>query len=206
MAYSLKRRETRRPKSLLAQLGLWSVLGTICIFVLLLFAPRWLYVERLLPEADWIVVLGGESGERVIGAAELYHQGVAPKIFVSGSGDCLVIVRRLEMAGVPSSAIRYECESRNTHENAVRTRAALAEAQPQKAVIVTTWHHTFRALRTFRQVWPEVMWGTQGVYPGLHVAQFPLYEVGNILAEYCKIVVNFFRYELFSSHLFSQNT
>lgn len=105
MAYSLKRRETLRPKSLLAQLGLWSVLGTICIFVLLLFAPRWLYVERLLPEADWIVVLGGESGERVIGAAELYHQGVAPKIFVSGSGDCLVIVRRLEMAGVPSSEI-----------------------------------------------------------------------------------------------------
>ena len=44
-----------------------------------------------------------------------------------------------------------------------------------------------RALKTFRQVWPEVTWGARGVFPGDTLAKsIPVYEAGVILAEYLK--------------------
>ena len=79
------------------------------------------------------MVLGGESGQRVIGAAELYHRGVAPRVFVSGEGDCKLIVNRLVMAGVPAPRIAYECVSRNTFQNAEQTRVSLQAFQPAGA-------------------------------------------------------------------------
>lgn len=136
---------------------------------------------------DYLVVLGGESGQRVIGAAELYHAGVAPRVFVTGQGDCLLIVRRLEMAGVPADRIGHECESASTMENAQMTRRTLAGQNVHSAVLVTSWYHTGRALTVFRQVWPEVAWGARGVFPGDTLAKSkPIYECGSILAEYVK--------------------
>lgn len=44
--------------------------------VLIWRAEAWLHVDVPLEHADIIVVLGGESGQRVIGAAELYHQAL----------------------------------------------------------------------------------------------------------------------------------
>ena len=93
--------------------GWYGAIGKLAIAALLIGAvliwraEAWLHVDVPLEHADVIVVLGGESGQRVIGAAELYHQGVAPKVFVTGSGDGGLIVRRLGMAGVPDAA----CES-----------------------------------------------------------------------------------------------
>ena len=90
--------------------GWYGAIGKLAIAALLIGAvliwraEAWLHVDVPLEHADVIVVLGGESGQRVIGAAELYHQGVAPKVFVTGSGDGGLIVRRLGMAGVPDAA------------------------------------------------------------------------------------------------------
>ena len=81
--------------------GWYGAIGKLAIAALLIGAvliwraEAWLHVDVPLEHADVIVVLGGESGQRVIGAAELYHQGVAPKVFVTGSGDGGLIVRRL---------------------------------------------------------------------------------------------------------------
>ena len=72
--------------------GWYGAIGKLAIAALLIGAvliwraEAWLHVDVPLEHADVIVVLGGESGQRVIGAAELYHQGVAPKVFVTGSG------------------------------------------------------------------------------------------------------------------------
>ncbi|RBL65495.1 YdcF family protein, partial [Pseudomonas sp. MWU13-2625] len=98
----------------LAGLGALTLLAALALAPLIRYSKSWLVAEAPQPRADWIVVLGGESGQRVIGAAELFHQGRAPFVFVSGEGDCLLIVRRLVMAGVPRGKIGYECQSRNT--------------------------------------------------------------------------------------------
>ena len=109
--------------------GWYGAIGKLAVAALLIGAvliwraEAWLYVDVPLEHADVIVVLGGESGQRVIGAAELYHRGVAPKVFVTGSGDGGLIARRLGMAGVPDVA--YEGQSRSTYENAVLTKGAL---------------------------------------------------------------------------------
>ena len=64
--------------------GWYGAIGKLAIAALLIGAvliwraEAWLHVDVPLEHADVIVVLG---------AAELYHQGVAPKVFVTGSGD-----------------------------------------------------------------------------------------------------------------------
>ncbi len=179
----------RRPsvRNVLAVIGLCAIVAVVVGTVLVRQSKAWLREESLPGQADYLVVLGGESGQRVIGAAELYHAGVAPRVFVSGQGDCLLIVRRLVMAGVPADRIDHECESGSTMENAQMTRQTLADKDVHSAVLVTSWYHTGRALKAFRHVWPEVTWGVRGVFPGDTLTKsFPIYEAGTILAEYIK--------------------
>ncbi|AUH52654.1 hypothetical protein CXB49_18580 [Chromobacterium sp. ATCC 53434] len=187
-----------RPGAWLAALGALTLLAVLALAPLIRYSKSWLVAEAPQPRADWIVVLGGESGERVIGAAELYHQGRAPFVFVSGEGDCLLIVRRLVMAGVPRGKIGYECLSRSTWQNAEFTRQALAPLQPRRVTLVTSWFHSRRALETFRQAWPEVDWGMHIVYPGNDLRHsLALYDAGAALTEYLKILVYSVRYWTF---------
>lgn len=179
--------------------GLYGTLGKIALWgaliggVLLWGAGRWLYADVPLEHADAIVVLGGESGQRVIGAAELYHQGVAPKVFVTGSGDGGIIARRLGMAGVPDVA--YEGRSRSTYENAVMTREALEPWRPRSIMLVTSWFHSRRALAVFRDVWPEVTFGMHPVQAGTTFSgRFRIYEMGYIFSEYLKAFWYMLRY------------
>ena len=136
--------------------GWYGAIGKLAVAALLIGAvliwraEAWLYVDVPLEHADVIVVLGGESGQRVIGAAELYHRGVAPKVFVTGSGDGGLIARRLGMAGVPDAA--YEGQSRSTYENAVLTKRALEATHPRSIMLVTSWFHSRRPLTGFRDV------------------------------------------------------
>ncbi|QOZ81602.1 MULTISPECIES: YdcF family protein [Chromobacterium] len=184
--------------AVLAWLGLCALLAGVVALPLLRYSKNWLPVEAPLAKADWIVVLGGESGQRVIGAAELYHRGVAPRIFVSGEGDCKLIVNRLVMAGVPAPRIAYECVSRNTFQNAEQTRVSLQAFQPKRALLVTSWYHSARALTTFRQVWPEVNWGMHFVYPGNDLYHtLAVNEAGAVLSEYVKTLVYSVRYWTF---------
>ncbi len=165
-------------------------------YLLIREATDWLKAEIPLDQADWIVVLGGESGQRVIGAAEAYHQGIAENVFVTGSGDCTLIVRRLRMAGV--SGIRYECKAGSTYENAIFTQKALESAKPQKILLITSWYHTRRALHTFEKQWPGVTFGIHGVYPGTSLSKrFMIYEAGSILAEYLKTAWYMLRHGIF---------
>ena len=131
-----------------AAIGKLALAASLLGAVLIWRAGAWLYADVPLEHADVIVVLGGESGQRVVGAAELYHRGVAPRVFVTGSGDGGLIARRLEMAGVPGVA--FEAESRSTYENAVMTRKALEASAPRSVMLVTSWYHTGRALAVFR--------------------------------------------------------
>ena len=176
-----------------AAIGKLALAASLLGAVLIWRAGAWLYADVPLEHADVIVVLGGESGQRVVGAAELYHRGVAPRVFVTGSGDGGLIARRLEMAGVPGVAC--EAESRSTYENAVMTRKALEASAPRSVMLVTSWYHTGRALAVFREVWPGVTFGVHPVQAGRTFnGRFRVYEAGYIVSEYVKKLWYLLRY------------
>jgi uncharacterized SAM-binding protein YcdF (DUF218 family) len=172
-------------QKIMALVGIFAMLFGGISILLLHYSKTWLFTEVRLPHAEWIIVLGGESGQRVIGAAELFHKGLAPRILVSGDGDCTLIASRLEMAGVPSEAITLECESRNTYENAQYARQTLTASHPNRIMLVTSWTHSNRALCLFRRAWPEVEWGIHSVYSGDSLRNtLAIYEAGAVIKEY----------------------
>jgi uncharacterized SAM-binding protein YcdF (DUF218 family) len=135
-----------------------------------------------LPTADVIVVLGGgtrqrlpprpfqevgEAGDRMIYAAKLYRDGVAPKVLVSGAHAPLynpgeqteaeAMAELLAFFGVPESDIIYEGISRNTYENAVESAKALEAAGLNRVILVTSALHMPRAYAVFRQTALDVV-------------------------------------------------
>jgi len=128
-----------------------------------------------LPNADAIVVLGGclrsgfaprpapdftEAGDRVLYAAQLYQEGKAPLVIVSGgrvdwrgsgppeSGDMAKILERL---GVPVSAIVEEPKALNTYENAVNVKKIMDERGIQRVLLVTSAMHMLRSRLIFKR-------------------------------------------------------
>lgn len=94
---------------------------------------EYLFCEDELAPADLILVFGGKRLERAERAAELYKQGLAPRLVITGgdkrgTGICESV--RLKdhcvSLGVPEEAIVVECESVNSMEN-VKMSVSLIE-------------------------------------------------------------------------------
>ncbi len=136
--------------------------GALLGLLALLLAAVWLFPHQVLcvdsgrVQADVLIVPGGAGGERARRAAELYHQGYAPRIILSGAGDDEIHRAILLAAGVPRSAIRLESKSATTKENAEFTAPILREMGVKRAIIVTSWWHSRRALSCFRHYAPGV--------------------------------------------------
>ncbi len=117
---------------------------------------------------DSIVVLGGgamakgtlrpqvepsnPSLRRTFCGSELFSQGVAPRLLLTGGDASIfkdgpieaVIMQKLALQlGVPEGAILVEGRSRNTYENAVQTKRLLGSAS---VLVVTSALHLPRAL------------------------------------------------------------
>ena len=133
-----------------------------------------------IPHGDVIVVLGGatrapdyprpmtelnEAGDRVIYAAQLYADGAAPYILVSGGNapwvsptdgpaEAEVIADLLNLMGVPDDAIWLETASRNTYENALYSFDLLAETDVETLILVTSAFHMPRAHAIFEKNGP----------------------------------------------------
>ena len=120
---------------------------------------RLLIVSVPMSHADAIIVLGGEPLARPTEAARLYQEGVAPKVFVTGTGDAARCRRVLLGAGVPASAIVTEAKATTTYANATLLKPLLQDAKVTSALIVTSPFHTRRALATFRKVMPGIRFG-----------------------------------------------
>jgi uncharacterized SAM-binding protein YcdF (DUF218 family) len=122
--------------------------------VLLAMAGPWLVVADRLQPADAIVVVSGAVPSRALGAADLYHQGLAGRIVVSfPSGSALRQSREhrvLQRAGVPAEAIvQLTRPVLNTREE---LDAVFAYAQAQglrRLILVTSPAHT----RRVRLIW-----------------------------------------------------
>lgn len=163
--------------------------GVIAALVLLILASnRWIsqqlarYLEtriipvRPLPQAGAIVVLSsdlepaqagetsslmdGPSANRLLYGAELYREGKAPTIIVSGGRQpwfksvepmSQEMAEVLEVMGVPKSAILQENQSANTYENALDVKAVMAAHGIGRILLVTSAMHMPRALGLFKR-------------------------------------------------------
>ncbi len=126
------------------------------------------------PDVDALVVLGGgtrpgtwprpidetsEAGDRLIYAAYLYQQGVAPRLVLSGGGvpvdgpivkpEAVSMAEILEIMGVPPNALWLETNSRNTYENAVETKKLLEPEGIDQIGLVTSATHMPRSVAIF---------------------------------------------------------
>ncbi len=101
--------------------------------------------------------LSGLSLERTICGADLFAQGLAPRLILTG-GDAMIFgqgpkeaveMTRLALRlGVPEDAIVLEDRSRTTYENAVGVKRILGHAS---ILLVTSASHVPRAVGLFRK-------------------------------------------------------
>lgn len=144
------------------------VLLVLLAATLYFFPQAFLYLDSGPAKADVIIVLGGGgSHERPEHAADLYFQHAAPRILVSGAGDDEINRHILLKLGVPSSAIELESKSTTTRENAKFSIKMLRVQKVHSAIIVTSWYHSRRALRTFQHFGPDIKF-----YSGPSLFQF----------------------------------
>jgi uncharacterized SAM-binding protein YcdF (DUF218 family) len=168
----------------LALLGLLAAAGMVG----LLFPQQVLCVESGDVHADALVVLGGGFGDRAARAAELFRQGSAPKVIVSGSGDCTINLELLTNAAVPASAVQLESRSNTTRENAEFSVSLLRADGVRRAIIVTSWYHSRRALSCFRHYAPEIEFYSKPSYSNYARSTWSRTGVWrDVRAEYMKI-------------------
>jgi uncharacterized SAM-binding protein YcdF (DUF218 family) len=145
--------------------SIFVVIGVILLSAVMIyggvrwFDPFWrevLIVQTAIEPADAIVVLGGESQGRPVEGARLYKQGLAPRVFVVGTGDNERNRRALLREGVPEDLITCETASESTLENAMFVRPLLEKAGVHRAILVTSSYHTRRALAVFQQRVPSI--------------------------------------------------
>ncbi len=183
-----------------AKKWLWAGLAAGLLAVLLAAgayygAPTFLCIDTGEAKADAIVVLGGEPSFRPARAAELFRAGAAPLVLVSGDGDYREARLSLIAAGVPESAIRLEPKSRTTMQNARFSVQWLREQGLHTAVIVTSWYHSRRALKTFRHAAPELTFYSRPSYYGLKRADWRRTGISSqVRAEYVKLAGYWVRY------------
>lgn len=146
------------------------ILAVIAVLVLLFIAAFWFLESPLFPRAwphvlmlkssegraDCLILLGGEQEARPVKAAELYRDGLAPRIFITGDGDFAANKKRLLASGVPESAITIEESAKTTLQNARLLRPMLEKEGVRSALIVTSPFHMRRALAVFQHEMPRV--------------------------------------------------
>ncbi|MEO6390871.1 MAG: YdcF family protein [Pyrinomonadaceae bacterium] len=117
--------------------------------------------------ADCLVVLGASVWaneqpsnvlrDRIARAADLYHEGVAKKIIVTGGvgrfppAEAEVERRGLVAAGVPHDAIIMETESTSTADQARMIKTIADREGFHSIALVTSFYHEKRAMHLFRQ-------------------------------------------------------
>lgn len=124
---------------------------------------NYLVVQDKLEKADIILVLAGDSnGERVAQAVDLYKNGYAPKILMSGGpvmwGETYAenMRRQALFLGVPAKDILLQDRSESTYEDAKYSAEILKTKEIRIIILVTSPFHMRRALRTAnRQFGPD---------------------------------------------------
>jgi uncharacterized SAM-binding protein YcdF (DUF218 family) len=129
-----------------------------------------------IPHTEVIVLLGGgtesgdpprpmteinSAGDRVLYAAQLYHQGAARLILVSGgnlnfseargSTPAEEMIKILSLTGVPEKDMIFQDKSQNTYEDALYSAEMLEEMEVNRILLVTSAMHMPRAAALFEK-------------------------------------------------------
>ena len=183
-----------------------KILKAAIVFTLLVTAVAvfaWCYPEKFLCvdsgkniSADVIVVLGGGAREqRAERAAELFQAHAAPRILITGAGDDEINRQILLDHGVPFSAIEVESKSTSTHENAEFSLKFLRAEKIHRAILVTSWYHSRRTLKTFEHSAPELIFYSRPAYFGFASADWKKTGVGKRMRlEFLKLPAYWIRY------------
>ena len=129
----------------------------------------YMHLNPPLKPVDCIVGFGNYNGDIARRAAQLYHEGYAPKVLFTGGlgrntlglftgteAERFAAIARAE--GVPEDAIILEPRSTNTAENILFTRQALAERGiiPKRLLGVHQPFMERRIWAAFQVYWPEM--------------------------------------------------
>ncbi len=139
------------------------------------------YLPITIPTADAIVVLGGavksqvaprpwidvtEAGDRPIYGAQLYLQGKAPLVILSGgriewqgggSPESADMAKLVEALGVPTKVIVQDPTSLTTRENAVNVKKIMQDRGIQKILLITSAIHMPRSMAIFKKLSVEAI-------------------------------------------------
>lgn len=110
-------------------------------------------------KADAIVVVsGGDTETRTAAGIELYKNGWAEYLVLSGAAydksgpsNAAAMKMQAEDAGVPESAILIDEDSVNTQQNAENTQSIFKENDFQNVILVTSGYHQRRASLEFNK-------------------------------------------------------
>lgn len=141
---------------------------------------NYIFVSDKPKNADAILLPGGSHPEQPEYAAELYNQGFAPLIIVSGGvsvkrekfdgvksksdiynrdykTDCEFLTDALHINGVPLSAIYGEDKSGHTRDNAFFSKKVADEKglRIKTAIIVCKAFHARRCLMLYQMAFPD---------------------------------------------------
>jgi uncharacterized SAM-binding protein YcdF (DUF218 family) len=125
-------------------------------------------LHHQLEKADCILALGSHDLRVADRAAELYLEGWAPLLVMSGGlgnvtkgiwteTEADKFARIAQEKGVPPEAILIENQSTNTGENILFTQKLLAEKglSPQSFIVVQKPYMERRSYATFKKHWPD---------------------------------------------------
>lgn len=137
----------------------WKIGGFCCLFLLIgvafVFAGCLLVVDEPPEKVDVIVVLAGDRGNRTQKGVELFRQGYAPQIIMSGAivYDQTTIAELMKRhalrLGVPEQSVILEPYADSTYENAVYTKKIMHQHDFGSAIIVSSDYHMRRVKYLF---------------------------------------------------------
>src|SRR6266446_4011211 len=144
--------------------------GLVLALVIFIGVGRWLVVEDPLEKARGIVVLSGAMPVRATEAAKLYREGYAPEVWLTHSTEPAETLEEMGIPfvgedqyntlvliheGVPAEAIHVlESPIVNTADEIKVATSALARANGDAVILVTTKVHTRRVRLLWRRLAP----------------------------------------------------
>jgi uncharacterized SAM-binding protein YcdF (DUF218 family) len=173
-------------------------------FILTSLAKR-LVVSDKIGRADAIIVLAGDTnGERVTAGVNLYKQGYAQYLLMSGGQLAWRLTyaewmkKQAVVEGVTASAVLLQDRSMSTIEDAKFSLPIVQAHNFQSVILVTSPYHTGRAARVFKKVF-----GRAGISVAVHPAEEKDFnpnrwwsrheDTGLVVWEYVSSVLYFFK-------------
>lgn len=150
----------------------YGIRWLIGILIVLGLSPWWLNKAFQLmvvqPDTgepvDAIVVVGrgkDTTEERAAAAVQLWQNGRAPEVFMSGVADATLLVKSAQKKGMPDDHLSIEGCSRSTWDNAFYTELLLpfdkSSSEKPKILLVTDHLHIARATLIYRSFGFEVI-------------------------------------------------